>query len=77
MKDRGRWRFWRSEIEAHKRALAGLPELPIDPDKPDFLVDAKTVSAEFGFNRRTLGRRVKEAVDAANEAALEAGADAA
>jgi hypothetical protein len=76
VKERGRWKFWRSEIEAHKRALAGLPELPIDPDKPDSLVDAKTVSEEFDFNRRTLGRRVKEAEDAAKEAPS-AGADAA
>jgi hypothetical protein len=53
----GRMYFWRSELEAYKRALAGLP--PTDnPNAVDMLVPAAQAASEFGFGRRTLGRRV-------------------
>jgi hypothetical protein len=54
----GRLYFWRSQLERHKRKLAGLP-LDNGPKTPDVLVPAAQAAAEFGFGRRTLGRRIK------------------
>jgi hypothetical protein len=56
----GRMFFWRSHLEAHKRALAGLP-FEVDP-QPDVLVTAAQAAIEFGVCRRTIGRRVVEAM---------------
>ena len=63
IRQNGRVFFWRSRIEAHKRALSGLP--PQDPPSIDVLVPAKQVALEFGFGRRTLARRVAETETAA------------
>lgn len=64
----GRLFFIRDQVENHKRALAGLPPKPAS-DVVE-LVPAAKVAAEFGFCRRTLGRRVAEAEQAvASEAA--------
>jgi hypothetical protein len=57
----GRLFFWRSQLEAHKRTLAGLPPKAPDPDLVDVLVPAVETAAEFGIGRRTIGRRVAEA----------------
>jgi len=65
----GRLYFWRSQLEAYKRALAGLPAPEIDPSKPDVLIPAKDAAAEFGFGRRTLGRRVLASERSASDAA--------
>ncbi len=59
----GRLFFWRSHLEAYKKALAGLP-FEADP-QPDVLVPAAKVATEFGVCRRTLGRRVAESEKAA------------
>ena len=57
VQQQGRMYFWRNELEAYKRALAGLP--PTDnPNAVDMLVPAAQAASEFGFGRRTLGRRV-------------------
>jgi hypothetical protein len=67
----GRLYFWRSQIETHKRELAGLP--PVDNrDAIDVLVPAARVATEFGWGRRTLGRRV---VDSQNATAVGGAAD--
>jgi hypothetical protein len=52
----GRLFFIRDQIENHKLALAGLPPRP--PSGVIELVPAGQVAREFGFHRRTLGRRV-------------------
>jgi hypothetical protein len=48
--------FRRDEIENHKLRLAGLPPKPSSGVIE--LVPAGQVAREFGFHRRTLGRRV-------------------
>ena len=58
VRQNGRMFFFRSHIEAYKRALAGLPL--VDFQGVDSLVPALTVAAELGFGRRTLGRRIAE-----------------
>ena len=64
VKQNGRLYFWRSQLETHKRQLAGLP--PLDSlGMVDVLVLAAQVASEFGFGRRTLGRRVAESEQAA------------
>jgi hypothetical protein len=59
----GRSLFWRSEIEAHKAALAGIPPRPFEG--PDELVPMKKFAVELGCHPRTLVRRVLEAEKAA------------
>jgi hypothetical protein len=61
VRQRGRLFFWRSHVEAYKRALAGLPPKALDPDLVDVLLPAAALAAEFGVGRRTIGRRVAEA----------------
>jgi hypothetical protein len=56
----GRLYFVDRAIENHKRKLAGLPALPDDPTAPIKLRPASEVAADFGFGRRTLGRRVAQ-----------------
>ncbi|MDI9846564.1 hypothetical protein QM467_00670 [Rhodoblastus sp. 17X3] len=59
---RGRLFWRRSELELYKRrlmaaALGGtVPE--IVPDQIETFVPAEQVAREFGFGRRTLGRRI-------------------
>ena len=60
----GRLYWLRSELEAYKRALVraarGLPA-PDDDSPPlsiEEFVPSDRVAAEFGINRRTLGRRI-------------------
>jgi len=62
----GRLYWRRSELEAYKQALirqatgaTGDPE-PVRNDVESF-VSAETVTKEFGFGRRTLGRRIASA----------------
>lgn len=50
--------FWRSQLEAYKLALAGLPKKEFEGI--DSLVPAAQTASELGFGRRTLGRRVVE-----------------
>ena len=56
VRQNGRLYFIRDEIENHKLALAGLPPKP--PSGVIELVPARQVAREFGFHRRTLGRRI-------------------
>jgi hypothetical protein len=58
--------FRRDEIENHKLALAGLPPRPAS--EVIELVPAAKVAAEFGFHRRTLGRRLVGAERSLSEA---------
>jgi hypothetical protein len=55
----GRRYFWRSELEAHKRALAGLP-FENQVDAPDVLVPVRQAAVEFGVCVRTISRRIAE-----------------
>jgi hypothetical protein len=66
----GRMYFWRSEIERHKRQLAGLPPLEPNPDVIDVLVPAARTASEFGWGRRSLGRQVVESQNARARVAL-------
>ena len=61
VRQRGHLYFWRSDLEGYKSALAGLPPKELDDNEIDVLVPAAKVAIEFGFCRRTLGRRVLEA----------------
>ena len=54
----GRLYFHRAALENHKRALLGLDPLPADANAKIELVPAPDAAAEFGFGRRTLGRRI-------------------
>ncbi len=66
----GRLYFVDRAIENYKRALAGLPLLPEDPTAPIKFRTAADVAADFGFGRRTLGRRIaKSTNNAASDAA--------
>ncbi len=66
----GRLYFVDRAIENYKRALAGLPPLADDPSAPIKLRPASEVAADFGFGRRTLGRRIaKSTNNAASDAA--------
>jgi YbbR domain-containing protein len=49
----------RSDVEAYKRALAGLPFEP-DPKAPEMLIPVKQFAAELGVCVRTIGRRIAE-----------------
>jgi hypothetical protein len=61
---RGRLFWRRSELEHYKRklmaaALGGaVAELHSAPDQIETFVPAEQVAREFGFGRRTLGRRI-------------------
>ena len=59
VKINGRLFFEELAIENYKRGILGLPPLARDGAARINLVTAKNVAAEFGFGRRTLGRRVK------------------
>ena len=54
----GRLYFDRHLLENYKRALLGLSPLPRDEQAPIKLVPSAQVTEEFGFGRRTLGRRI-------------------
>ena len=54
----GRLYFDRHLLENYKRALLGLASLPRDERAPIELVPSAQVVKEFGFGRRTLGRRI-------------------
>jgi hypothetical protein len=62
----GRLFFVDRQVENYKRALAGLPLLPDDPNAPIKFRPAASVAADFGFGRRTLGRRIAKRSDEAN-----------
>jgi hypothetical protein len=55
--------FRRSEVEAYKCALAGIA--PPKLEGPDTLVPTPQLARELGWNRRTVGRRIRES-EAAN-----------
>jgi predicted DNA-binding transcriptional regulator AlpA len=55
----GRLKFIQHEIDDYVRTLAGLPAVARDPAAPIRLLDAQTICADLGIDRRTLGRRVK------------------
>ena len=55
----GRLYWSRTALENYKRELLGLAPLPIDPQTKIELVPATEAASEFGFGRRTLGRRIK------------------
>jgi hypothetical protein len=64
VRQNGRNYLFRSLIEAEKRDLAGLPAVPFDGI--DMLVPLNQVAREFGVSRRTIGRRIYEAENAAD-----------
>ena len=53
----GRKFFMRHQLEAYKRALAGLPPIDGETSVIEF-VSAPQVAEELGQSRRTLGRRM-------------------
>jgi hypothetical protein len=64
----GRLYWSRAELEQYKRALlcarSGADTAPIDAPAEGAVVElvpASQVAKEFGFGRRTLGRRIAEA----------------
>lgn len=61
----GRNYFDRYELENYKRELIGLTPLPRDERAPIELVPSAKVTKEFGFGRRTLGRRMATGKSAA------------
>jgi hypothetical protein len=63
VRQNGRLYFRRDQIENHKLALAGLPPRPAS--EVIELVPAAKIASEFGFHRRTLGRRLVSAESAA------------
>src|SRR4051794_40236066 len=65
----GRLFFIDRQIENYKRALAGLPLLPDDPNAPIKFRAAGDVASDFGFGRRTLGRRIAKRNETATGAA--------
>jgi hypothetical protein len=66
IRQNGRLYFVDRVIENYKRKLAGMPALPDDPTAPIKLRPASEVAADFGFGRRTLGRRIAKRSDEAN-----------
>ncbi|WP_294532614.1 hypothetical protein [uncultured Rhodoblastus sp.] len=61
---RGRLFWRRSELELYKRQLIAAVGGVADPqslsDQIETFVPAEQVAREFGFGRRTLGRRIAE-----------------
>jgi hypothetical protein len=63
---RGRLFWRRSELERYKRKLmaaavgGAIAELDSAHDQIETFVPAEQVAREFGFGRRTLGRRIAE-----------------
>jgi hypothetical protein len=72
VKINGRLFFEDLSVENYKRSILGLPPLGRDDTARTTLIPAKKVAAEFGFGRRTLGRRIKGRVQ--DESALDAAA---
>jgi hypothetical protein len=64
----GVWQFARHDLENYKLMLLGREPLP-PPSVTEF-VGAANVCREFNFSRRTLARRVREALE--RKAAIEA-----
>ncbi len=69
IRQNGRLLFVDRQVENHKRALAGMPPLPDDPNAPIKFRAASEVANDFGFGRRTLGRRLRKSDCAKTEAA--------
>jgi len=77
LRSNGRLYWRRSQLEAYKRDLireamgasGDLPDCPAG-DGVETLVPAGQVSREFGFGRRTLGRRIACQPDAAEAEAV-------
>jgi hypothetical protein len=59
IEQKGRRFVRRSDAEAYKRSLAGLPFEP-DQNAPEVLVPVKQFAAELGVCVRTVGRRIAE-----------------
>jgi hypothetical protein len=62
----GRLFFDYHDGENFKRKLLGLPPLERDPKAPIKLVPANQFAVELGCHRRTLGRRIRAAEQAAD-----------
>jgi hypothetical protein len=54
----------RHGIENYKRILMGLEPVERDPQVPISFVTPKQLTAELPFGRRSLGRRIKNLVQA-------------
>jgi len=67
VEQKGRRFVRRSDAEAYKRALAGLP-FESDPSAPELLVPMRVFAAELGVCVRTVGRRIVESQKAATGA---------
>jgi hypothetical protein len=59
IEQKGRRFVLRSDAEAYKRALAGLP-FESDLNAPEVLVPVRQFASELGVCVRTLGRRIVE-----------------
>lgn len=62
---KGRLYWLRADVERYKRELAGLP--PVNDPSASFVLEfvpALQFCAETGESRRTLGRRIRELIDA-------------
>jgi hypothetical protein len=74
----GRLYNWHSHIEWYKEALVAHalgqdpPPMPTTRPEGDSLIPVKTTAAQLGVGRRTIGRRIKEAVSAATAATVAA-----
>ena len=60
IEQKGRQFIRRTDAEAYKKALAGLP-FEADANAPEVLVPVKQFAAELGVCVRTIGRRIAEA----------------
>ena len=69
IRQNGRLYFVDHAVENYKRELAGLPPLPPDPNAKIVFRPASEVAADFGFGRRTLGRRITKRENTATGAA--------
>jgi hypothetical protein len=68
----GRLSFIESEVNNYIRSLAGLPLLEPSPDAPVKVISAMTFAERLDVNRRTLGRRIRNAVRTAEAGSGEA-----
>jgi len=68
IEQKGRRFVRRSDAEAYKLSLAGLP-FEADQNAPEVLVPVKQFAAELGVCVRTVGRRIAEAAAADTVAA--------
>jgi hypothetical protein len=60
----GRLMWDRHSVENYKRQLMGLEPVERDPQAPITFVTARQLTTELPYGRRSLGRRIKNLVQA-------------